>query len=143
MIGKLALVVAVMVPSSQLSVAVGVVRSAIAATGHSPVSTGKFDISGIGASVSPMVTCCVCVEVLPASSSYVQVRVVLVVIGGVVAVVAVMVPSQLSVAVGAVREVICEQSSSIGKPELSGMGAVLSPMVTSCVCVAVLFAASV
>ena len=83
MIGKVAFVVAVILPSSQLSLAVGAVRSATVATGHPPVSVGKFDVSGDGASVSPMITGCVCVAILPAVSLYVHVIVVLAVICGV------------------------------------------------------------
>ena len=128
---------------SQLSVAVGAVKSAIVATGHPPVSVGKFDISGTGASVSPIITSCVCVVVLSASSVYVHVIVVFVVIGGVIPVVAVMVPSQLSEAVGAVREVVCEQSSIVGKSAVKGTGSVVSSIVTCCVCVVVLPTASV
>ena len=64
--------------------------------------------------------------------------VVLAVIGGVTFVVPMTVPSQLSVAVGAVSEAICEQSSSVGRSATAGTGSVVSAMVTSCVCVAVL-----
>ena len=137
--GKAVSVVAVIVPS-QLSVAVGAVKEVIY---EQSSSVGKSAAAGTGSVVSSIVACCVCVAVLSAPSVYVHVMVIFMVIGGVTSVVAVMVPSQLPVAVGAVREVICEQSSNVGKSATIGTGSVVSAMVTCCVCVAVLSAPSV
>jgi hypothetical protein len=96
--GNVVVVVAVTVPT-QLSVAVG----AVTVAEHWAVTSGK-DAGANGGVISSMITFCVTVDVLPLPSLKVQVTTVVpwVVIGNGVVVVAVTVPTQLSVAVGAV-----------------------------------------
>ena len=97
-IGNVVKVVPVMVPL-QLSVAVGGV---ILFTWHCSFTVGKVVRSATGAVVSRITTDWFCVELFPLPSVKVQITVVEVVTGKAVVVVPVMVPSQLSVAVGGV-----------------------------------------
>ena len=106
MIGNVEVVVPVIVPE-QLSVAVGGVMVLTGA--HEEFMADKFAVFGTGAVKSLIVTCCDCVVVLPLPSLYVQVIVVFALIGILTELVAVIVPAQLSVAVGAVKEVTAQE----------------------------------
>ena len=75
-IGKAASVVAMIVPLSQLSVAVGPVSS-LSLSEHCRVISERSLLGfGVGGMLSLMVTSCVCIAMLPATSVYVQVMVV-------------------------------------------------------------------
>ncbi len=123
-IGKVAVVIPVIAPS-QLSVAVG---GAIEVTSHCPVTFPKTATSSAGAVVSPMNTFWSWVVEFPAESVYVQVMVVLAVIGKVAFVVPVIAPSQLSVAVGGAPEVTSHCPVASVSAAESAIGAVVSPM---------------
>jgi len=100
-IGKVAFLVPI-ITAPQLSVAVGVDNDVIS---HCAVSVGRLVTSAVGATLSLITTAWVCEEVLPFPSSYVHVTVVLVVIGKEALCVPVIVPAQLSVAVGAISDI--------------------------------------
>ena len=91
--------------------------------------------------VSLMITCCVCVVMLPASV-YVHVMVVFPMIGVLVVVAAIIDLPEQFMAVGGVKEVISHCAVSSFSDGTFGMIAVTS-ITTSCVWVAVLFDASV
>ena len=98
MIGSVALFVTVTTPA-QLSVAVGFVKLV---TSHTAVRSSSDAVSGTGAVTSAIMTFCVCVEVLPFPSSYVQVTTVVpwVLIGKHASCVTIIFEEQFSVAVG-------------------------------------------
>jgi hypothetical protein len=103
---------------------------------HVDVTLGREAFVGIGAIMSPTSTIWVCVDVLPAASVYVQVIVVLLVIGKVVVVVPVTNPEQLSEAVGAVIDVTGEQTDeTVDKVPAVATGAIISLTLTCWVCV--------
>ena len=103
----------------QLSVAVGAVNEV---TVHSSVKSAKGVASATGAVMSFIITFWVCVLVFPFPSSYVQVTTVVpwVVTGNEVIVVPVIVPSQLSVAVGAVGAVTAHSSIKSARGSING-----------------------
>src|SRR5690554_4952977 len=125
-IGNVALCVPVIIPV-QLSVAVGAVKLV---TSHSAVTSESIAISATGAITSLMTTFCSCVAVFPFPSSYVQVTSVVAVIGNVALCAPVISPSQLSVAVGAVKLVTSHSAVTSGNVEISATGAVTSSTLT-------------
>src|SRR5678816_995297 len=128
-------VVPVMVPS-QLSVAVG--AEAIVAE-HWPVASGSVATFGTGAVMSSTTMFCVCVEVFPLPSLNVQVTtdVPCVVRVNESVVVPVIVPAQLSAAVGAEAIVAEHWPVALGSVATFGTGAVMSSTTMFCVCVEV------
>ena len=113
----------------QLSEAVGGVK--LATVVQREFTVGKLATLGTGAVKSLTETCCVWVDVFPFPSLYVQVIVVFELIGKLAELVAVMVPAQLSVAVGAVKEVTAQEELIAGRVATFGTGAVLSPACTT------------
>ena len=111
-----------------MSVAVGAVKLV---TEHSEVMFAKLTIVATGAVLSSIITLCVCVDVFPFPSLYVQVTVVVpwVMIGKVALCVPVIVPAQLSVAVGAVNVDTEHSDVTFNKFMTFAIGAVLSPIV--------------
>ena len=125
-------VVAVMEPA-QLSVAVGIV---VTFTEHCPLIGGKAVTSGTGAIPSLMMTFCNCVVAFPLPSVYVHVITVLaIILVKIVDVVAVIVPEQLSVAVGMAVTFTEHCAVIFGKVATFGTGAAVSLMMTFCNCV--------
>ena len=133
MIGSVALFVTVTTPP-QLSVAVGAISEF---TVHSAVMFAKVASVGTGAVTSSITIFCVCVDVFPFPSLYVQVTTVVpcVVIGSVALFVTVTTPPQLSVAVGAVKLATEHSAVTFAKVASVGTGAVTSSITTFCVCV--------
>ena len=101
-IGNTVLCVPTIVPA-QLSVAVGGVKLI---NEHSAVAVASDALSATGAVISSITTLCVCVDVFPLPSSYVHVIVAELVIGKLALCVPMIVPAQLSAAVGAVKATI-------------------------------------
>ena len=97
---------------------------------HSPVISAR--VGATGSVTSSITTFCVCMELFPFPSSKFQVTTVVpcAVIGKVVVVVPVIVPSQLSVAVGAVIEATEHSAVTSAREPASGTGAVTSSTIT-------------
>jgi len=122
---------------AQLSVAVGAVKLV---TSHCAVMFDNVVTSATGAVLSLMTTFCCCVEIFPLPSLYVQVIVVLEVIGSVALCVPVIEPAQLSVAVGAVKLVTSHCAVMFDNVVKSATGAVMSiPVITIFCCCVVTF----
>ena len=104
----------------QESVAVGEIK----VNEQLPVKSGSVERSGIGATLSVIITCCNWVEVFPLPSSNVQVMEVVpcVEIGKVEFVVPVIAPKQLLVAVGGVIVETAHGLLRFGKEDASGIG---------------------
>ena len=126
-IGSTAVVVPVIDPE-QLSVAVGAVN---VSTLHSAVTSSNTATSGPGAVTSSIITFWVWVLMFPLASSNVHVTTVVpwAVIGSTVVVVPVIVPAQLSVAVGAVNVSTLHSAVTSDKFATSATGAVVSTTV--------------
>ena len=126
-IGSTVVVVPVIVPE-QLSVAVGAVN---VSTLHSAVMSSNTATSGACAVTSSITTFWVWVLIFPRASSNVQVTTVVpwAVIGSTVVVVPVIVPAQLSVAVGAVNVSTLQSAVTSAKFATSATGAVVSTTV--------------
>ena len=114
---------------AQLSVAVGATK---VSTLHSALTSSKSATSATGAVVSIITTVCVWVVILPSLSSKDHVTTVVpcAVIGNSVLVVPVIVPSQLSVAVGAVKTSTLHSAVTSSKSAISTTGAVISSIIT-------------